>query len=129
MAYLTRRFQIIVKKHGGFQKKGTTNRVANTNYLCHNRGKSRHFMRDCQSQNQEAQDFKPCRRDQVPDHAKRKAYAYQVVKKAFVVWGNVSSDSEEEESHENVSMMAVNDDETVFNSIFSLMAKSDDEEN
>jgi len=50
------------------------------------------------------------------------------VKKAFAVWENGSSETEEKEgSHENVLMMAVKDDETVFNSIFSLMEKSDDE--
>ncbi|XP_049410536.1 uncharacterized protein LOC125873707 [Solanum stenotomum] len=130
MAYLTRKFQKIVKKHVRFQKKGITSRVANTSDLCHKSGKTGHFMRDCQSQKQETQDFKPRRRDQVPDHVKRKAYADQVMKKAFAVWENPSSDSEEEEdNHEDVSMMVFNDDETVFNSIFSLMAKSDDEEN
>ncbi|XP_015159183.1 uncharacterized protein [Solanum tuberosum] len=42
---------------------------------------------------------------------------------------NESSELEEyTESHEDVSMMAIKDDENVFNSIFSLMAKSDDEE-
>ncbi|XP_015159851.1 uncharacterized protein [Solanum tuberosum] len=86
--------------------------------------------RDCQIQKQEAQDFKPHRRDQVLNHARRKAHIDQVVKKAFAVWGNGSSESEEEEdSHEDVSMMFVKDDEIVFNSIFLLMAKSDDEEN
>ncbi|XP_049366103.1 uncharacterized protein LOC125830957 [Solanum verrucosum] len=70
------------------------------------------------------------RRNQVLDHARRKAHADQVVKKALAVWGNGSSESnEEEDSHEDVSVMAIKDDETVFNSIFSLMAKSDDEEN
>jgi len=52
-----------------------------------------------------------------------------MVKKAFVVWGNTSSDSEESEHPEDVSMMAVKDDEDIFNSIFSLMAKTDDEDN
>ncbi|KAK4729569.1 hypothetical protein R3W88_022557 [Solanum pinnatisectum] len=115
MAYLTRRFKKIAKKHGGFQKKGTTSKTANANNLCHN-------------QKHEVQDFKPRQRDQILDHTRRKANADQVVKKAFAVWGNASSDSEEEENHEDVSMMAVNDDEIVFNSIFSLMAKSDDED-
>jgi len=48
LAYLTRRFQKIIKKHGGFQKKGSTNRVANANDLCHKCGKPGHFTRDCQ---------------------------------------------------------------------------------
>ncbi|XP_049397273.1 uncharacterized protein LOC125861406 [Solanum stenotomum] len=91
MAYVTRRFQKIIKKHGGFQKKALTSRA-------------------------------------VLDHAKRKALADQLVKKALVVWGNASRESEEEtDSPKDVSMMAVEDDETVYNSIFSLMEKSDDE--
>lgn len=40
---------MIVKKHGGFQRKGSTDRVANANDLRHKCGKPRHFMRDCQS--------------------------------------------------------------------------------
>lgn len=46
MAYLTKRFQKIIIKHGGFQKKGTTRRMATTNDLCHRCGKPGHFMRE-----------------------------------------------------------------------------------
>jgi len=63
MTYLTRRFQKIIKKHGGFQKKETTGKMTIANYLCHKCGKPGHFIRDCQSQKQEVQGFKPCRRD------------------------------------------------------------------
>lgn len=86
-------------------------------------------MRDCPTQKQGTQDFRPRRRDQVLDHAKRKAHVDQLVKKALEVWGNASSESEEEaDSHEDVSMMVVEDDGSVFNFIFSLMAKSNNEE-
>ncbi|XP_049406072.1 uncharacterized protein LOC125869660 [Solanum stenotomum] len=129
MAYVTKRFQKIIKKHDVFQKKASTSRAANANDLCHKCGKPGHFMRDCPSQKQETQNFKPRKRDLVPDSARRKAHADQLVRKAFAVWGNDSSESEENaESYENVSMMAIKDDENVFNSIFSLMANSDDEE-
>ncbi|XP_015161849.1 uncharacterized protein [Solanum tuberosum] len=47
MAYLTRRFQKIVRKHGGFRKTGSSSRVANVNDLCHKCGKPGHFIRDC----------------------------------------------------------------------------------
>ena len=40
-------------------------------------------MRDCQSHKHEVQDLKRRRNDQVPNHTKRKANAYQVVKKDF----------------------------------------------
>ncbi|XP_015167052.1 uncharacterized protein [Solanum tuberosum] len=129
MAYVTKRFQKIIKKHGGFQKKASTSKAANANDLCHKCGKPGHFMTDCPSQKQKTPDFRPRRRDQVLDHAKRKSHADQLVKKALDVWGNASSESEEEiDSPEDVMMMVVEDDETVYNSIFSLMEKSDDEE-
>lgn len=129
MAYVTRRFQKIIKKHEGFQKKASTSRAANANDLCHKCGKPGHFMRDCPSQKQETQDFRPRRKDQVLDHAKRKAHADQLEKKALAMWGNASNESEKEiDSPKDVLMMTVEDDETVYNSIFSLMAKSDDEE-
>ncbi|XP_015168667.1 uncharacterized protein [Solanum tuberosum] len=58
MVYQTRRFQKIIKKHEGFQKKGTTSRMATANDLCHKCGNPSHFMRDYQSQKQDAQEFK-----------------------------------------------------------------------
>lgn len=35
MANITRRLQKIIKKHGDFQKKGSTSRATNANDLCH----------------------------------------------------------------------------------------------
>ncbi|XP_049369479.1 uncharacterized protein LOC125834371 [Solanum verrucosum] len=104
MAYLTRRFQKIVKKHGRIPEKGN------------------------HQQKQEVQEFKPWRRDQVPVHDKRKAQTDQVIKKAFATLGNASSDSVQEEGHGDVSMMVVKDEEIIFNSILSLMSKSDEED-
>ncbi|XP_049405388.1 uncharacterized protein LOC125868860 [Solanum stenotomum] len=129
MAYVSRRFQKILKKHGGFQKKTPSSRTITANDICHKYGKPGHFMRNCPSQKQETYDTRPRKRDLAPDHARRKAHADQLVRKDFAVWGNDSSESEEDaETHEDVSMMAIKDDENVFNSIFSLMAKSNDEE-
>ncbi|KAH0689613.1 hypothetical protein KY289_016971 [Solanum tuberosum] len=91
MTYVTRRFQKIIKKHGGFQKKASTSRTATANDLCHKCGKPGHFMRDCPSQRQETHDFKPRKRDLVPDNVRRKAHANQLVRKAFAVWGDDSS--------------------------------------
>ncbi|KAH0698112.1 uncharacterized protein [Solanum tuberosum] len=96
MAYVTKRFQKIIKKHDVFQKKASTSRAANTNELCHKCGKPGHFIRDCPSQKQEIQDFRPRKKDLVPDNARRKAHADQLVRKAFDVWGNDSSESEED---------------------------------
>lgn len=51
------------------------------------------------------------------------------MKKALAVLENSSSESEEDaQNHEDVSMMAVEDDKNVFNSIFSLVEESDEEE-
>ena len=50
------------------------------------------------------------------------------MKKAFAVWGDSSSESEESECPEDASMLAIKDDENVFNGMFTFMAKSDDEE-
>jgi len=86
-------------------------------------------MRNCPSQKQETHDTRTRKRDLVPDQAQRKAHADQMVRNAFAVGGNDASESEEDEkSHEDVSIMAIEDDESIFNSIFSLMANSDDEE-
>ncbi|XP_049391385.1 uncharacterized protein LOC125855684 [Solanum stenotomum] len=86
-------------------------------------------MADYPSQKKETHDTRPRKRDLVPDHARMKAHADQLVRNVFVVWGDDSSESEEDaESYENVSMMAIEDDENVFSFIFSLMAKSDDKE-
>ncbi|XP_049373989.1 uncharacterized protein LOC125839052 [Solanum verrucosum] len=129
MVYVTRRFHKIIKKHRGFQKKTSASRTATANDLFHKCGKPGYFMRDCPSQKQKTRDTRPRKRDLVPDHARRNAHADQLVRKAFVLWGNDSSESEEDvESDEYVSMMAIEDNESVFNSIFSLMAKSDDED-
>ena len=45
-----------------------------------------------------------------------------MVKRAFTVWDDDSSESGEEvELHEDVSMMDIEDNKSIFNSIFSLM--------
>ncbi|XP_049342929.1 uncharacterized protein LOC125807259 [Solanum verrucosum] len=101
MTYVTRRFQKIIKKHEGF--------------------------RPVEQQMQMI--FVINVANLVLDHAKRKSHADQLVKKALDVWGNASRESEEETNiPEDVLMMAVEDDKTVYNSIFSLIEKSDDEE-
>ncbi|KAH0664950.1 hypothetical protein KY285_026156 [Solanum tuberosum] len=129
MAYVTRRFHKIIKKHVYFQKKTSASRTATANDFCHKCGKPGHLMRDCPSQKQETHDTRPHKRDLVPDHAQMKAHVDQLVRKAFVIWGDDSSELEKDvESYEDVSMMAIENDENVFNSIFSLMAKFDDKE-
>lgn len=47
IAYLTRRFCKIVRKHGDFGKKGSSSQASIGVDLCHRYRKPRYFMRDC----------------------------------------------------------------------------------
>ena len=51
-----------------------------------------------------------------------------MVKKALAAWGESSSDSEDPDEPKDVSMVAVHEEETVFNEMFALMAHTADEE-
>ena len=85
-------------------------------------------MRDYLSQKQESDETIHRKKDLVPNNFRRKAYANQLVKEAFVVSGDDSSESQRDaEDHKNVSMMSIEDYESVFKSIFSLKTKSDGE--
>ncbi|XP_049381315.1 uncharacterized protein LOC125845854 [Solanum stenotomum] len=64
----------------------------------------------------------------VPEKKARKAAIDYVVKKAFAVWEDSSNESKESECPEDASMLAIKDDENVFNGMFTFMAKSNDEE-
>jgi len=99
MAYLTKRFQKVVRKYGGFRKRGNPRRVASASDLCHKCGKAGHFIRDCpmlKAENKEYQrpgSEKDKRRDLVPEKNARKAAADYVVKKALAAWGDFSTES------------------------------------
>lgn len=47
MAYITKRFQKFVRKHGGFRKGGNISRTSNSSDIYHKCGKVGHFMRYC----------------------------------------------------------------------------------
>ncbi|KAH0683294.1 hypothetical protein KY289_021046 [Solanum tuberosum] len=93
-----------------------------------------HFMRDCPLLKAETKEYqrpggeKDRRRDLVPEKKARKVTVDYVVKKAFAVWRDSSSEPGESECPDNASMLAVKDDDNVFDGMFTLMAKSDDEE-
>ncbi|XP_070036234.1 uncharacterized protein [Nicotiana tomentosiformis] len=89
MAYLTKRFQKIVRKNGD----------------------------------------KAAKKNPVPDKRfKRKEAADNIVKQSLAAWGDSSSESGEDDAQGNTSMMAVESEGADYDSIFSLMAKSDDDE-
>ncbi|XP_070022757.1 uncharacterized protein [Nicotiana sylvestris] len=58
----------------------------------------------------------------------RKSAAENIVKRALAAWGDSSSESEGEPDAENNSMMAAKTEATKYDSLFALMAQSDDDE-
>nr|XP_010313170.1 uncharacterized protein LOC104644714 [Solanum lycopersicum] len=107
MTCLTRRYQKGERKHRGLQKAENSNRAINANHLCHKCEKPGHFIRDCPMHNFEVKTYqrpgveKDKNRDLVPDKKARKVEVGYIMKKAFDVWGNSSSDSDESECHRN----------------------------
>ncbi|XP_070003059.1 uncharacterized protein [Nicotiana sylvestris] len=92
MAYLTKRFQKMVRKNEGIPKRET-------------------------------------KRNQVPDkRLKRKNDADNVVKQALAARGDSSIESEEENDHGGSLMMVVENETTEYDSIFALVAQSNDDE-
>ena len=68
------------------------------------------------------------KRDLVPGNRDRKAAADMVVKRALAAWGDSSSDSEDPDEPKYVSMVAVHEEEIVFNEMFALMAHTENKE-
>jgi len=66
------------------------------------------------------------RRDKVPDKFKMRVAVDYIVKRAFDAWGNKSTNSDEPEHPDDTSMIVVKNDKYVFDSLFSLMDKSED---
>ncbi|XP_069152711.1 uncharacterized protein [Solanum lycopersicum] len=119
MAYLISRFQKVVRKNKVY-KRGTND--------------TRNAAQECPLLNSESKDYqkprsdKESRRDLVLGNRDRKAAADMVVKKALAAWGDSSSDSEDPDEPKDVSMVAVHEEETVFNEMFALMSHTENEE-
>ncbi|XP_070017888.1 uncharacterized protein [Nicotiana sylvestris] len=131
MAYLTKRFQNIVRRNGGIPKRGSSSKARN-NDLYHKCRKLGHFIKDCPLLKQEQYKQNPdkaAKRNPIPDKRfSRKSAVDNVVKQALVAWGESSSESEGEPDAENSFMMAVETETTKYDSLFGLMAQSDDDE-
>nr|XP_016468347.1 PREDICTED: terminal uridylyltransferase 7-like [Nicotiana tabacum] len=112
MAYLTKRFQTMVQRHGGIPKWGSSSKARN-NDLCHRCGKPGHFIKDCPLAKQKQ--YK-----QNPNKAAKRSLA-------FAAWGDSSSKFEKEPYAENSFMMEVETEATKYDSLFALMAQSDDD--
>ncbi|XP_070043828.1 uncharacterized protein [Nicotiana tomentosiformis] len=129
MAYVTKRFQKMVRRNRGIPKKGSSNKPRVYD-LCHKCGKLGHFIKDCpllkQDQYKHNTD-KAAKRNPVPDKRfKRKDIAENVVKQALAAWGDSSSESREDDEQSDTSMMAIESEAAEYDSIFALMAKYDD---
>nr|XP_009802548.1 PREDICTED: uncharacterized protein LOC104248056 [Nicotiana sylvestris] len=128
MAYLTRKFQKMVRRNGAIPKRGSSRKPRNYDlyYKC---GKPGHFIKDCPLLKQDQYNNnldKAAKRNQVPDkHFKRKNDANNSIKQALVAWGESSSKYEEESAS---SMMVVETETTKYDSLFALMTRSDDDE-
>ena len=134
MAYLISRFQKIVRKNKMYKRGTNGTRNAAQGDTCYKCGKSGHFIRECPLlKNENKEHHKPRsdkenRRDLVLGKRDRKVDADLVVEKALTAWGDSSSDSEDPDEPKDVSMVAVHEEETVFNEMFALMAHTADEE-
>ncbi|XP_075095154.1 uncharacterized protein LOC142173459 [Nicotiana tabacum] len=86
MAYLSRRFQKMVRRNGGIPKRGSSSKPKNYD-LCHKCGKLGHFIKDCPLLKQEHfkhNSNKAAKRNPVSDkYFKRKNVANNVVKQAL----------------------------------------------
>lgn len=67
-------------------------------------------------------------KDHLLEKIKRCVAAYYMVRQALASWRVPSSDSDESQNCENVFMMLIEDVNDTFFSIFTFMAKSDDED-
>lgn len=68
------------------------------------------------------------RKDRVPDKSKRRVAAVYVVIQALVAWGDSSTEYDVLEHPKDTSMLVVEQDDTIYNSLFVLMSKSGDDE-
>ena len=80
------------------------------------------------NEHQKPRGDKEKRRDLVLSKNDSKAAADYVVKKALAAWGDSSSDSEDPDEPNDVSMVVVHEEETIFNEMFAFMAHTENEE-
>ncbi|XP_070023136.1 uncharacterized protein [Nicotiana sylvestris] len=131
MAYLTKRFQKMVRRNGEKLKRDGSNRPKNCD-LCYKCGKPRHFMKDCPLLKQEfSKNYheKITKTNSIPfKDFKRKRSADNMMRQALAAWGGSSSESKDELDTGDSSMMEVEGEEIGYDSTFTLMAQSDDDE-
>ncbi|XP_075087726.1 uncharacterized protein LOC142169723 [Nicotiana tabacum] len=126
MAYLTKRFQKMVRKNRDIPKKGSSSKPRGYD-LCHKCGKPGHFIKDYPLLKQDQYKHnidKTTKRNSVPDKRfKRKEAADNVVKQALAAWGDSSSEFGEDDTQADTSMIAVESEAADYDSISALMKK------
>ncbi|XP_070029098.1 uncharacterized protein [Nicotiana sylvestris] len=131
MAYLTKRFQKMVRRNGEILKRDSANRPKNYD-LCYKCGKPENFMKDYHLTKQEfSKNYheKTAKKNPVPfKDFKRKRSADNTMRQALTAWGDSSSESEDDPDAGDSSMMAIEGKEIEYDSTFALMAQLDDDE-
>ncbi|XP_075080257.1 uncharacterized protein LOC142165784 [Nicotiana tabacum] len=108
MAYLTKRFQKMVRRNGEMLKRDSSNRSKNYD-LCYNKNSPKNYYE------------KTAKTNQVPfKDFKRKRSADNMMRQALTAWGDSSSDSEDEPNTGDSSMMVVEGEEIEYDSTFAL---------
>lgn len=121
MDYLSQSFQMVVRKNGGFIRRGNANKSSNRNVLYHKYSKPGHFIKECPMHNigyknyVKAGGVKGKIKDCVPQKFKKRANADYVIKKDLPTLGDSSSKSDQYHP-KDASMMAIKDDNNIFNS-------------
>ncbi|XP_070036376.1 uncharacterized protein [Nicotiana tomentosiformis] len=124
MAYLTKRFQKMVRRNGGIPKRGSSSKPRGYD-LCHKFSKPGRFIKDYPLLKKELYKHytnKAVKRNSVLDKRfKRKEAADNVVKQALAAWGDSSSESGDDDAQGDTYMMAVESEAAEYDSIFALM--------
>ncbi|XP_070036408.1 uncharacterized protein [Nicotiana tomentosiformis] len=118
-------------KNRGIPKRGSSSKPRGYD-LCHKCDKPGHFIKDCPLLKQDQykhNTYKAVKRNPVPDKRyKRKDVADNVVKQVLAAWEDSSSESGEDDEQGDTSTMTVESEAAEYDSIFSLIAKSDDDD-
>ncbi|XP_070046189.1 uncharacterized protein [Nicotiana tomentosiformis] len=119
----------MVCKNGGIPKKGSSSRTKGYD-CCHKCKKPGHFIKDCPLQKKDHYKHnkdKTAKRNLVPKRKfKRKNAADNIVKQALVSDFSIESEGDDEQG--DTSMMAIESEAAEYDSMFALMAKSDEDE-